>query len=154
MPVWLQNGAIKKSAGGILLCEDCPCLDLHDCGGTLYARCWEITVAGITNGTCVGTNCTILNGTHILIVTGNCCIYSTGTLGNFSGCPGGSVGSGPIFWGMNLCSGTLDASVTTIRYSIVGTVDPVGTNVFSFTSKLAGCNNPPSTITAVPVACP
>lgn len=132
------------------VCSECP---------DGIAACWEITVAGITTGTCL--DCANYNGTFILSHNAACSFRSP----TFSASPG-AVGCGPSAtrWIMGhepFAAGVWElyaragSAPTGFRYQIAAaSFDCIGPNVFTFFNRNVACATPPATITATPINCP
>lgn len=162
--IWLLMAVPLFFFPGCLCCgETC---NLCDTGDTM-SRCWEIAIAGVTNGTCTG--CSAFNGTHVLeIINGSptCEHNNDGTLSaNCNNFPFGCVSDNPEFsmvinggtWTLEIIAPTCSSQYAT--YSLTagsGTsdFDCDGDNDFSKNFNGPNCGNFPNTITATPVACP
>ena len=175
--LWLRNNKlIVDSVKRPILCGDCPCdnvpissssllsssavgssstviVDCAQCPGGM-PRCWEITVAGISDLACTNATCSELNGTFILIHNGSCTFSSREMV---------KVCSGSTFavaWQMRFetTQWTLRArhdSVSAGAYTL-SSGNPCNGDTLTF-SKPAGsgqCTGYPLSITATPVSCP
>lgn len=131
---------------------DCPCcgVECSECDGPA-ARTWEITVAGVTNGTC--SNCGDYNGTFQLNHNplGGCSWF---TVFNSSGCTVFGVSNWLL--GIDSSNAVLNAQgdfTTAVEYRLAtSSFDCLGSNVMTLISSGSECNNWPSTITIAPAA--
>lgn len=134
-----------------------------DCPGTAGgARCFELVVAGVTNGVC--THCNGYDGTFILEITSgpfaSSCIW-TAVITNAC--------NSPTLTAYGMRRDTLDSSFMSITLSAFSAEGPVlgvqvryripfadfdcnGPNTFTLTSQSTGCSWP-ATITIEPIAC-
>jgi hypothetical protein len=79
--LWFKDGKLVTRGGKILLCETCPCDVLSDvcadCGYSPTVNKWDVTIAGVVNGSTGCVSCPNINSTKRFTTTGACQWQST-----------------------------------------------------------------------------
>ena len=148
----VSGASAPFSGSDTLACSECP---------NGIPQCWEIAVAGITNGTCPACS-TTLNGTFILEYISGCDFQSPPLTGCDGGCFGGGHPSNGSWWmtvtptGATIGSGSTVGSTFDSRFwtTTDNPCDGESIVLTNSTGSSSCCNNWPTTITATPVNCP